>query len=309
MNFFRQLLFNNLGLKAISLVLAFLTWAQIPSRQTVQTTFTIPVEFTNRPDELEISNNYQRQVDVDIRSKLGSALEGQGLTAVIDLRNVSPGTMVVHLNEENIRNRPHYVDILSIRPSSIKLQLERIEAKIAKIEAEIAGQPADGYEVTGQIVTPPGVMLTGPQSRLEKVSSVLTEPLDIEGRSTSLRRSVSAYVDDPLVRIQDPKPVTVNIIIEEKRQEVQLRKVLVRVVPDGARVQLLTRRVDVVGTVPISFKEELKASDFLAIADVNQLQFNGQADEITPTIVVPAQYSGLFRTTSVTPSQVKVRNR
>lgn len=307
MNLLRQLFLNNLGLKAISLILALLTWLAVPRRQTVQTTFPIPVELANLPEELEISNNYEKQVDVDIRSELGSAIEGGRLAAVIDLRQAAPGTTVIHLSEESIRNKPHQVEILSIRPSTIKLELERIEVKIAKIEAEIIGQVAEGYEITSTTAIPPGVTVTGPGSRLRNVAKALTEPVDVESRSTSLSQTVSVYVEDPRLRIQNPKSVTVHVTIEEKRQEVKLRKVRVQVVPKGARARLVTRRVDVLGTVPISFTGDLKSSDFLAVADVKELSGNPQIHEVTPQIVVPPEYVELFRTESVTPPQVRIR--
>ena len=306
MNFLRQLFMNNMGLKGISLLLAFLTWVQIPKPEIVTTTRSAPVRLANQPSELQITNNYPRDVDVEIRSE-GGPIEELSLTAVIDLAEASAGSHVFPLTEANIKNRPRRAKILSIRPSTIKLELEQIDAKIVRIEAVIAGKPAAGYEVTTKTVSPPEVMVEGPESRLKDLVIAPTEPVDIEGRSTSLSQSVSVYLDDTRLRIQSLKPVTINITIEEKRREIRLRRVSVQVLPKGTQVRLSPSRVDVLGSVPISFEGKLTSTDFLALVNLEQIQSNSGPQTIIPSIVIPPEYANIFRTESITPSEVTVR--
>ena len=47
MNVLREFLFNNIGLKAISLLLALLLWLQVAGQQTVQQKLDLPVVFVN----------------------------------------------------------------------------------------------------------------------------------------------------------------------------------------------------------------------------------------------------------------------
>ena len=306
MNFLRQLFLNNLGLKVISLVLAFLMWSQIPKPETVTTTCSVGVELINQPVELQITNNYAQKVDVEIRSE-GGAIEEQTLTALVDLTKASPGSHVFHLTAQNIKNIPRRARILSIQPSTIRLELERIAAKIVRIEAETTGEPKDNYEVTNKKVSPPGVMVTGPESRLQDLSMARTEPIDIEGRSESLSQSVSVYLEEPRLRIQNPTPVAVEIRIEEKRREIRLRRVWVQPLPKGVRARLTPSRVDVLGSVPISFKGELRPADFLATVNPKEIQANSAPQKITPSIMIPPEYANIFRTEKITPSQVTVR--
>lgn len=307
MNILRELLLNNIGLKAVSLLLAFLMWVQIAGRQTVQTTVSVPVEFINIPAELEISNSYQKQVDVVIRSELGRPPGQRSMVAVVDLRKATPGTMVVPLAEDSIRNKPQRVEIISITPPNIKLQLERTAVKIVKVQTETVGRPAQGFEVTAIQVVPSEVLVTGPESRLQKVSTAQTEPITIEGGTSEITQSVHVYLEDPRLRIQNPKPVTVTVSIEERRRKVQLRQVRVSLRPEGTAAQLLTRRVDVTGTMPASFHGELKASDFVALVDVQGLRPNPEPYEIIPRIVPPENYASAFRTESVIPWRVRVK--
>ena len=68
MKILRGLVFNNLGLKGISLGLALLVWFQVAGQQTFQQKLTLPVQFVNIPPQTEISNDYEKQVEVVIRS-------------------------------------------------------------------------------------------------------------------------------------------------------------------------------------------------------------------------------------------------
>ncbi len=93
MSVLREFFLNNLGLKAISLLLAFLLWVQVASQERVQRTVTLPVELVNMPPQLEVSNDYVKSVEADIRSERGSsALDERALAVVIDLASSGPGT-------------------------------------------------------------------------------------------------------------------------------------------------------------------------------------------------------------------------
>ena len=58
MKMIRKIFLNNLPLKLFSLLLAFLLWFQTSGQNEVQTTVAIPIEFTNMPRDLEITNEY-----------------------------------------------------------------------------------------------------------------------------------------------------------------------------------------------------------------------------------------------------------
>ena len=59
---------NNLSLKILAVLLAFLLWIQVASQETVQMTLAAPVEFLDMPTDLEISNDYPREVEVVLQT-------------------------------------------------------------------------------------------------------------------------------------------------------------------------------------------------------------------------------------------------
>jgi len=304
MNVLRELLFNNIGLKAISLLLALLLWLQVAGQQTVQRTLSLPVEFVNMASEMEISNDFERQVDVVLRSRRGTPEEGS-LTVKIDLRDAVPGAeKSFPLSEDNISDRPPGLEVVSITPSRIRLLLENTVRKSIPVVPELVGDPAEGFQVTK--VQAPRVTIIGPQSRIQEVSEAQTEPIEITGLSSSLVRNVAVDIDDLALRME-PASVDVAVTIEEERREVQVRRIPIELVPEGVEATLMTVRVEIVGTVPVSFTDELTTQDFHASVNVEALEPRQESYELVPQITIVDQYAGIFRIQSVIPERIKVR--
>jgi len=306
MNILREFFFNNIGLKAISLLLALLLWLQVAGQQTVQRTLSLPVEFVNMASEMEISNDYERRVDVVLRSRRGTSnFEDGSLTVKIDLRGATPGAEKSYpLSEDNISDRPPGLEVVSITPTRIRLLLENTVRKSIAIVPELVGEPAEGFQVTK--VQAPRVTIIGPQSRVQEVSEAQTEPIGITGLSSTLVRNVAVDIDDLALRME-PASVDIIITIEEERREVRVRRIPIEVLPEGVEATLMTRRVEIVGTVPISFTGELTTQDFHASVNVQALEPRQESYELAPQITIVDQYAGIFRIESVIPERIKVR--
>jgi YbbR domain-containing protein len=306
MNILREFLFNNIGLKAISLLLALLLWLQVAGQQTVQRTLSLPVEFVNMPSEMEVSNDFERQVDVVLRSRRGTPnFEDGSLTVKIDLRDAIPGAeKSFPLSADNISDRPPGLEVVSISPTRIRLLVENTVRKSIEVVPELVGDPAEGFQVTK--VQAPRVTIIGPQSRVQEFTEAQTEPIGITGLSSTLVRNVAVDIDDLALRLE-PASVDIVITIEEERREVQVRRIPIDLVPEDVEATLMTRRVEIVGTVPISFTGELTTQDFKASVNVEALEPRQESYELVPQITIVDQYAGIFRIQSVVPERIKVR--
>ena len=212
MKLLKDLFVNNIELKVGSLLLAILLWLQIAG-QPVQRTLLLPVELVNIPLEMEIANDYEREIEVVIRSRSTASFDERELAVVVDLRGVEPGIeRSFPLNSENVLNRPYDVDVLDFSPARIRLQLDNTVEKMIEVIPEIIGQLVDGFEVTS--VEAPEVMIRGPASRVENVTEVQTEPITVEGLDSSLVQQVAIDVGDSGVRI-DPPSISVIVTIVE----------------------------------------------------------------------------------------------
>ena len=306
MNILRVWLLNNIWLKAISFSLALLLWWSVAGQQTVQQTLDLPVVFVNMAPEMEISNDYVRRVDVVLSSRLGTTnFEDGSLTVKIDLRESTPGAEKSYpLTADNISDRPSGVEVVSISPTSIRLLLENTIRKSIAVVPELVGEPAEGFQVTK--VQAPRVTIIGPRSRVQEVSEAQTEPIGITGLSSTLVRNVAVDIGEVALRME-PASVDVVVTIEEERREVQVRRIPIELLPEGVEATLMTRRVEVVGTVPMSFSDELTTKDFQASVNVQALEPRQESYELVPQITIVDQYAGIFRIQSVIPDTIKVR--
>ena len=140
---------------------------------------------------------------------------------------------------------------------------------------------------------------------MENVIEVQTEPINVEGLASALVQQVAVDIGDSGVRF-DPPSVSVVVTIEEERKEVRVRRIPIRLVPEDARVRLGTRWVEIQGTVPASFMEELNAEDFQAAVNTQALEPRDESYLMIPEITLPEAYDGILRITSMIPEQVEI---
>jgi YbbR domain-containing protein len=231
------------------------------------------------------------------------------MPVVVDLRGTGAGIKVIRLTENNIRNKPPGVQILSMTPPRVRLQLDSTLRKIVEVEPELVGEPAEGFEVSKVDVSPSEVVISGPESWVQGVSRARTEPIHIDELSSPL--TVSAYVDleDPRLRIEGTASVQVALTIEPRRREVRIRGVIVTAIPEGSPAAIMTSKVEVMGAVPISFEGRIKAGDLRALVDLGDRESRPEPYEVVPEIEVAQRYEDVFRLKSVLPETIKVRVR
>lgn len=306
MNFLRQLFLTNLTLKIISLILAVLLWMQIAGQQTVQRMVAIPLEFINMPSELVVTNDYPREVNVVISKPASVQMDERRLAAVVDLRGYVPGSEVVPLTESSIRNLPSGVKIEGIEQRRIRLQFERTMTKLVRVEPEIVSRPATGFQISRITTVPEEIRISGPESRVERISAAETAPIDVSGRQASFTQHVYLDLEDPSLQIEGVKSVDVLVTIEEERRELKLNNIPIEGAADTIKARFSPRTVDLVVTVPISYAGEIDKSGFSAVVTTEGVESNLEAFDGVPAIQVPQAYQEFVRVDSVEPAVVKV---
>ena len=194
---------NNSVLKILAVLLAVLLWIQVASQETVQMTVSANVEFLDMPTDLEIFNDYPKAVEVLLKTNRPSLLENDRLSVMIDMQDAAAGTAVIHLNEANIRGE-RSAEIVSVTPSRLRLLLEKTYIKEVEVKATLEGVPAEGYQVSEVQIAPSKVPLSGPQSKMEKVTMAVTEPISINNLSDILTVQVALDLEDPQLRLEAP---------------------------------------------------------------------------------------------------------
>jgi len=128
----------------------------------------------------------------------------------VELPRTSSGKFSINLGSENVL-LPEGLELVSIEPNPIQVELEREETKRLPVAPKIIGEPAAGAAVEEPEVFPSQVLVSGPESLLRRLESLETVPISLDGHALSFEVEVPVAPPDPLVQIVQPSRVTVRI--------------------------------------------------------------------------------------------------
>ena len=159
-----------------------------------------------------------------------ASLDTKRSPIILDLKNVAIGTDVrLKVRDEMVRV-PRGVRILDIEPSRVPVRLEHVRRTSLPITLAPTGEPRDGFKVQALTATPEKVLVSGPASIVDRLTSLETEPFDLTDLSASAQKTVGLVRNDQLtVR---PETVTIEITVapvvttrEFKRLAIEVRNV------------------------------------------------------------------------------------
>lgn len=204
------------GLRLLALALALATWYFVslekrerPSERVVDATVTyLPARGLIILDPIQTVKVRLRGSDRRIR-----ALNPFLVDVVIDLQRAQTGTVDFHLGEENVL-RPDDVEVVSIEPNSVRLQLDREGTKVLPVEVRLTGEAAAGAVPAGPpTADPESVLVSGPESRLRALASVASAPVNLDGHAFDFVETAMVLSPDPLVKVVQPAAVLVRVVL------------------------------------------------------------------------------------------------
>lgn len=206
--------FRNFGLKVLSICIATLLWLVVAGERVVERVLRVPVELQNIPADLEITSNPPDTVEVRVRGSSGtlSRMAPGDIAAVLDLRAVRTGRRLFHLTPSQV-NIPYGLEAVQVSPPTLTMEFETTGIRLVRVKPTVDGEPAAGFEIESVRAEPETVEVSGPESALKQLKEAITEAIQIEGRSTTVREVVTVGVADPTVRVRTPQTVTVTVII------------------------------------------------------------------------------------------------
>jgi YbbR domain-containing protein len=210
--------FRHIGLKIMSIGLAALLWLVVAGEQVVERALRIPLEFINRPAQLEPVGEPPNMMDVRLRGSSGrlSRIASGEVVAVVDLQGARPGQRLFHVSASDVR-APFGVEVVQVAPSSLYMTFEPSATKTVPIVPEVEGDPADGFEIATRSADPAVVDVIGPLSAVAAVMAAITEPVSVAGASATIVRTVNVGVADPSVRLKSADLVRVTVSIRPAR--------------------------------------------------------------------------------------------
>jgi YbbR domain-containing protein len=111
---------------------------------------------------------------------------------------------------------PYGIDIVQVGPSTLTMQFEMSGIRLVKVEPDIDGIPAEGYEVTSVKSDPESVEVAGPESALKRLVAAITEPVSVTDQTRNVREVVNIGVPDSTLRLRTPQTAVVTVTIAPK---------------------------------------------------------------------------------------------
>ena len=206
--------FRNIGLKIMAVLLATALWFTVAGESEVERSMRVPLEFRNKPMNLEIVGDAPTTVDIRVSgsSALLGRLEAGEVIAVLDVASTRAGSRIFPMRPDDVRV-PYGVEVLQVIPATIPLELEQSMKRSVPIVPAVDGDPAPGF-VTGRVtVEPATVDVVGPESHVKNLASATTEPIAVGGAREDVSDEVTVGVSDGAVRLLGTERARVRVQI------------------------------------------------------------------------------------------------
>ena len=216
---FRKILFDNWGIKFISLGLAVTLWIYVTSTGKTEMTLTVPLELRNIPSGMTVVGDVTSTVEVRVQGQervLRDASFGKRVSGMLDLSQTKEGENIVRISPDDI-TRPAGVTVTHLSQHEVRVQLEPITRKSFRLRPVLRGAPAPGYRLSGVFVTPPRISVEGPASVMKTLDRIETMPIDVQGLKESVTVAPKIdYQGKPVTMLE--KNIAVRVTIERKKR-------------------------------------------------------------------------------------------
>jgi YbbR domain-containing protein len=229
---------TNIRTLLLALVLGFAVWMSAVTAADPDETrspLTVPLEVIGQESSLVITNDIPKSIEVSLRAprSVWERLNSQenAVRAVLDVSTLSAGEhelpIRIHIDE-----RP--VQIVFANPTKVAINLEPLAVQTLPVSLSLSGQPAIGYQAGEVTLEPTEVLISGPQSLVDKVARARVR-LNLDDVRESIEQAMQIEIvdaqDTPIKGVTiNPESVQVNIPVS---QQGGFRDVAVKVVVRG----------------------------------------------------------------------------
>ncbi len=209
------------GLRALALGIAIALWFSISleDREALSERLVEAGVSYDRPRGYIILDQ-EPSVRVRVRgaSRQVRELNPYQVNVQVELTQPAAGTFNVNLGPENVL-LPEGLEVVSIEPNVIRVELETEVTRRRPVVPKIVGEPPAGTVVEEPVVFPNQVLISGPESMVQRTEALETVPISLAGHTLTFEAEVPVVTPDPLVRIVQPTRVTVRIPMRQPEQD------------------------------------------------------------------------------------------
>ncbi|MCK9227025.1 MAG: CdaR family protein [Syntrophorhabdaceae bacterium] len=199
-------------LKLLSLVLAIMLWYTVFQIGEPKKDLTIPVSIAHLPKNMMVTKMDPERVFVTVsgRVSLLKDLKDRDVSVVINLNGIKEGEAVFNFSKANV-NVPRGIEVVDIRPGTLRLTADRILEKSLKVLPKLDKKWKGRYDISS--VSPQYVTAEGPRRLLEKLATIHTMP--INGDLHHNEETVTVGLDLEDVHQTNVRPDNIRITLKK----------------------------------------------------------------------------------------------
>ena len=286
----------------VATVIALSLWFIVNLSRDFNITIQVPIQLTNLPSDLTISN--------DIPATASVNLTGEGWKLITVYGNpprvlVNAESQQVNLTEQ-IRNQVGAfsdLNIVQVEPSQLVIETERKATKRVPLISLVDVTLRDQYGFLSDPVTvPDSITLSGPESVIADITTWETEQLEKRGVTQSSEAEVKVRPGSQGVTVS-PSTATISLEVAEFTEAEMRVPIRTRNLPSGRAVTYNPSTITVRFDVPLhQFSQVEGTRPFQAFVDYNDIE-GDDSGRVTPEVEI-ADSGYIVRIRSFQPPRV-----
>ncbi len=210
-----------------SLVIITSIWFGFTRSKDVIMSLDVPIEFVNRPQDLEILDARPTQVRVHVSgaSALLRTLRPQQVSVQVDLSQATEGRNVLAITQDNVYLPPGVL-LNRIEPHFIEVILDRLIVKEVTVQADWEGHLDDNLLMSKVEVFPSKISIIGGKSILKDIKTIYTIPIRLDTIKSSGEVTVPLILAPASIKLAPgmPEKVKVKYTITKRTSQVLDKK-------------------------------------------------------------------------------------
>jgi YbbR domain-containing protein len=179
-------------LRIVAFFIAIVLWVFVLGGKQVEVTKEVFLEY-QLPVGVAFGNQPPKSISIKVSGPPVFLREFQDskISINLDLKNQKSGESEIAIREDSL-NLPLGLRLTSLSLSSIKVRLERLTVKRVPLRPSFAPGLPPEYKISSVTLRPSTIEIKGPQSRIQGIEALPTEPITL--LSSSLRQEVTVGV-------------------------------------------------------------------------------------------------------------------
>jgi YbbR domain-containing protein len=192
--------------------------------------FSVPLEVST-PSGLAVASSFPKTVRITLRGEENAIFPilEEDVEAAVNLGSHHSAGVYRAEVKVSRKGTAQSVEPLEIRvdPQEITFTLEPLTEKRVNVISDLRGAPAYGYELVQSVVVPQSVVIRGARSRVQGVTALSTEEIDLTGRTGSFAAKVRIVLPNALVKIAGDSSADFRATIQESTVMRRFEKVAI----------------------------------------------------------------------------------